>query len=252
VYDKFVIKVHERDNVATSICNLDRGEVVGIYELQRSDFVGELKLRTSVPKYYKVALQDIKAAPRDLVERLRKYPKDSRDKVIAEVGESLVIKFGEPIGFIINCDVRVGEVVNLSYLLLSDELLSGLYEFYNESYEAFTSSSEEAPVGSIGRIVRDLKINLRAIQLRGLDLPILKKTHLIVNPLLLKVFPGCEVIGSLLTSLRRGTDVIIGNLADLDWFFVVREKEGERKDVVRNYYSLLKHYIDVSIEFMRT
>lgn len=250
MYDKFVIKVNEDDNVATSICNLDKGEVIGVYELQSSDFVGEVKLKTSVPKYYKVALKEIKAVPSELVERLRKYPKDSRDKVISEVGESIVVKFGEPIGFIINCDVEVGEVVNLSYLLLDEELASKLYEFYEESYERSIISPRRVTVGSIGRAVRDLNINLRAIQLRGLDLPILRRVYLTPDPLLSRVFPRCNVIGKLLTSLRRGTDVIIGNLADLDWFFVVREKGMERKDVIRNYYSLLKRYMDVSIELM--
>jgi len=250
VYDKFVIKVSAEDNVATSICNLDKGEIVGVYELESSDFVSEIELRTSVPKYYKVALCDIKVAPNVLVERLRKYPKDSRDKVIDVVKNNLVIKFGEPIGFIINQDVRVGEVVNLSYLLLEESLASKLYDFYEKSYRRFVSHSRKLSVGSLGKIIRDLKINLRAIQLKGLDLPVLRKSDLVPNPLLSRIFPKCNIMGKLLTSLRRGTEVIIGNLADFDWFFIVREKGSERKEVVRNYYNLLKYYINVSTEFI--
>ena len=102
---KIVYKVDPNDNVGTALDNLKKNEEYPIFE-EGKGIVGEIKLKTDIPKWYKVSLLKI-----------------------AEDEE--IIKFGFPIGRSV-IDIDKGTVVHFTNIILDPDL--DFYSFISKGF----------------------------------------------------------------------------------------------------------------------
>lgn len=124
---KVIYKVNPRDNIGTALGDLKRGDTCPIFEEERG-IIDELVLRTSVPQWYKVALEYI--------------PEDSR-----------VLKFGLPIGTS-TMDIEPGVVVHVTNVILSQALD---FEDIVEGGFVLGEASAYITKGDIIRVGKNLK-----------------------------------------------------------------------------------------------